>query len=383
MPEIAIIGGGIGGLSTAIALGRYGFAAEVFEEAPLLLDLGAAIALWPNAMRALQHLGLAQKVVDAAGVINEIRWLHPDGTILNSVALGSRETAAVALHRADLQKILLQELPTSLVHLGHSFLEQHDQKESTKINFNDSRSLESRLLIGADGVHSQVRPGITNEGSHYSRGYMVWRGISSVMPAALPSDAAMELHGRGKRFGIGPVGHGRVGWWAAANASLESGIVKELIADAHDELIELFDDWYPPVLDLIRSTPTILRTEASDRRSTTTWGRGRTTLLGDAIHPTTPNLGQGGCMAIEDAVVLSRCFEKYGLSESALRAYERVRYGRTRSITEFSRWYGAIGQWENSFAAGLRSTVIKTVPRSLIKQLMRLVFDYDAATVRI
>ena len=382
MPEIAIIGGGIGGLSAAIALGRYGFDAEVFEEAPVLLDLGAAIALWPNAMRALEHLELAKNVLDAAGVINEIRWLNHDGTLLNTVPLAS-DTPAVALHRADLQKILLQSLPTSLVHLGHSFLEQHDQTESTKITFNDSRSLECRFVIGADGVHSQVRPGITDEASHSPRGYIVWRGISSVMPAGIPADAAMELHGRGKRFGVGPVGHGRVGWWAAANASLESGLVKESVADAHDELLDLFDSWYPPVRDLIRSTPTILRTEASDRRSTQTWGRGRTTLLGDAIHPTTPNLGQGGCMAIEDAVVLSRCFEKYGLSESALRAYERVRYRRTTSITEFSRWYGAIGQWENSFASGLRNTVIRSVPRPITRQLMKFVFDYDAANVRI
>lgn len=383
MPDIAIIGGGIGGLSTAIALRQYGFDAEVFEQAPVLLDLGAAIALWPNAMRALQHLQIDDKVLDAAGVMNEIHWLTKDGQKLNSVRLAHSKTPAVAVHRADLQRILLNSLPSSVVHLGHSFVDANQSTESTTVVFDNQTSVRCRCLIGADGVHSDVRPLITEKPVDRFRGYIVWRGISSTTPEGITNDVAMELHGRGQRFGIGPVGHGRVGWWAAANTELEDFAARESIADAHDELLYLFDGWYSPVLDLIRSTQTILRTEASDRSSSTTWGRGRTTLLGDAIHPTTPNLGQGGCMAIEDSVVVARCFEKYGLSEAALRAYERVRYERTSAITYASRVYGEIGQWENQIATFVRSKVISALPGFLIKQLMKPVFDYDATSVRI
>jgi 2-polyprenyl-6-methoxyphenol hydroxylase-like FAD-dependent oxidoreductase len=383
MPDIAIIGGGIGGLTTAVALRRYGFDAHVFEQAPALLDLGAAIALWPNAMRALQHLDLADKVLANAGVINEIRWLNPEGKTFNSVRITNPATPAVAVHRADLQKILLQSVPSSAVKLGYSFLKQHHEPDSTTVSFTNSESIDCRFLIGADGVHSDVRSDITDQDSLRFRGYIVWRGISSVMPSQISPDAAMELTGRGKRFGIGPVGSGRVGWWAAANDSLENPIGKESAQDAHNELLELFQGWYSPVLELVQATKTILRTAASDRSATTTWGRGRMTLLGDAIHPTTPNLGQGGCMAIEDSVVLARCFEKYGPSEAALRAYERARYGRTAAITATSRIYGQIGQWENRTATTVRRAAISVVPEVLIKQLMRIIFDYDAARVRI
>lgn len=383
MREIAIIGGGIGGLSTAIALSHQGFDVEVFEQAPVLLDLGAAIALWPNAMRALHHLQIADKVLDAAGVITQIHWLSHNGQRINSIQLPQSETPAVALHRADLQRILLNSLPRSLVHLGYSFVDANHSTDSTTVAFDNRPSVTCRYLIGADGVHSDVRLLVTEKPVDRFRGYVVWRGISSTTPAKIQTDAAMELHGRGKRFGIGPVGHGRIGWWAAANTELESFVAKESIADAHDELRELFDGWYSPVLDLITSTPTILRTEASDRPASTAWGRSRTTLLGDAIHPTTPNLGQGGCMAIEDGVVLARCFVKYGPSEGALRAYERVRYARTSAITSASRVYGDIGQWENRHATTVRRKVISALPDLLIKQLMKFVFDYDAATVRI
>jgi len=107
------------------------------------------------------------------------------------------------------------------------------------------------------------------------------------------------------------------------------------------------------------------------------------TLLGDAIHPTTPNLGQGGCQAMEDAIVLARCFEKYGLSEDALRTYERLRRARTATLTQISRYYGRVGQWENALARVIRRIGLSLVPESLAHRSMQIVFDYDATKIRI
>jgi len=383
MVEIAIVGGGIGGLTAAIALRQYGFQPQVFEQAPALLDLGAAIALWPNAVRALQHVGIGDQVLSAAGVINEICWLTREGNSLKSVRIANPSSPAVALHRADLQRLLLQALPASLIKLDHSFLKHTRDTDSIELTFNNSQSTACSFLTGADGIHSDVRAEIVGDTSPEFRGYIVWRGIAPAAPDNIPSDVAIELHGRGERFGIGPVGGGRIGWWAAANTSVENLVAVEVRSDAHDELLDLFHGWYSPVRKLIESTSVILRTEAMDRPATTTWGRGRTTLLGDAIHPTTPNLGQGGCMAIEDAVVLARCFEKYGLTEAALRAYERARYSRTANITMLSRLYGDIGQWESPMGAFVRSKTISLLPTFVIQRLVKIVFDYDAATVRI
>jgi len=107
------------------------------------------------------------------------------------------------------------------------------------------------------------------------------------------------------------------------------------------------------------------------------------TLLGDAIHPTTPNLGQGGCLSIEDALVLARCFEKYGASEDALRHYERLRYHRTAALTRISRYYGSVGQWENVWARALRRSFISLAPEQLAQRMMQIVFGYDAAKIRV
>lgn len=363
--QIAIIGGGIGGLTAALAFRQFGFQAEVFEQAPALLEVGAAIAIWPNAMRVLERLQLSEKIFEKAGVMKDIEWRDRNGFTINRVSIAK---TAVALHRADLQSTLLHSLPDDSIHLDHSFVNYKQDNDKVIATFANGNSVAADFLIGADGIHSDVRLQFINDGEPVFRGYTVWRGISPEFPGQLPSATAIELHGRGKRFGIGPVGLGRVGWWATANAT------------DTDDLMSLFAGWYRPVLELIEATPkkSILKTPAMDREPINNWGNGRMTLLGDAIHPTTPNLGQGGCLAMEDAFVLARCFEKYGAVEEALRSYERVRYKRTAAVTKYSRYYGAVGQWENVWARGLRKTALTLVPETIAQRLMQIVFDYDA-----
>ena len=374
MVQLAIIGGGIGGLTAALALRQCGFEPEVFEQAPALLDVGSAIALWPNAMRVLDRLQLADKILERAGVLEEVRWLDQHGRLINGVRIsGGRRFPSVALHRADLQHILLQALPETSIHLGHSLVsyELRDGRVITK--FTNGNSIESDFLIAADGVHSRVRAQFINDGDPIERGYTIWRGISPAILSAIPPGTALELYGRGKRFGIGPIGLGRTGWWATVNNNHA------------DDLSELFAGWYRPVLELIETTPasSILKTGAFDRLPVRNWGDGRMTMIGDAIHPTTPNLGQGGCLAMEDAVVLARCFEKYGASEQALRGYERCRYQRTTMISRYSRYYGSVGQWENVCARAARRTALALVPETLALRLMQVFFDYDATLAHV
>lgn len=373
MVQIAIVGGGIGGLTAALALRQSGFLCEVFEQAPALLDIGAAIAIWPNAMRVLEHLKVAAAIIDEAGEMEKIRWADQHGRLINEVSISetatNRKVPAVALHRADLQTTLLHALPQASIHLGHSLVKYTEQSDKVIATFANDHSIEADVLIGADGVHSDVRAQLLNDGEPIHRGYTVWRGISPTCPPAIPPATAIEFQGRGKRFGIGPVGLGRTGWWASSNTDME-------------DLLHLFAGWYQPVLQLIEATPpsSILKTGAFDRNASQLWGRGRLTLLGDAIHPTTPNLGQGGCLAMEDALVLARCFEKFGATEEALRRYERCRYQRTTSVSKYSRYYGAAGQWEDVFARALRRAALSLVPEAVARGLMQIVFDYDATT---
>lgn len=373
MVQIAIIGGGIGGLTAALALQQYGFQAEVFEQAPVLLDVGAAIAMWPNAMRVLEHLQLAENIREHGGVVEELCWMDQNGFLINRVSIKEEKTPAVALHRSDLQRTLREALPPSTIHLGHTIVEHKQSSDKMVATFAIGQSVEAEFMIGADGVHSRVRSHFLNDGDPISRGYTIWRGTAPTTPAAIPPATGIELYGRGKRFGIGPVGLGRTGWWASANT------------DHTDKLTDLFAGWYAPVLELIEATPlsSILKTAATDRDPNKRWGVGRMTLLGDAIHPTTPNLGQGGCFSIEDALVLARCFKKYGLSEAALRSYEHLRHSRTAMLTRTSRLYGRVGQLENIWARALRRTSFALVPEPLAQRLMQTVFDYDATKIRV
>jgi len=379
--RIAIVGGGIGGLTVALALREFGFEVEVYEQAPALLDVGAAIAVWPNALRVLDRLGLTEVINEHAGAIDEIRWLDQHGFLVNRVPV----SRSVALHRADLQSTLLHALPPSWIKLGHSLVAYETRGDKVVASFANGEEIEADFLFGADGIHSDVRLKLLGNDQPIYRGYTVWRGIASVAPTAIPANTAIEIHGRGQRFGIGPVGNGRVGWWAAANAAEPATSHEHHVEDAQHELLRSFKGWYPPAVELIAATlpQLILTTAAYDREPTRTWGNGRITLLGDAIHPTTPNLGQGGCLAMEDALVLARCFHEYGPTEEGLRKYEGCRYSRTAAITKYSRYYGRVGQWGNPFVRGVKKSILSLAPEAVILRLMQTVFDYDATSTPI
>ena len=397
--RIAIIGGGIGGLSASLALRQFGFEPEVFEQAPELLEVGAAIAVWPNAMRLLQRLGIGGTVVQHAGVIEQVRWLTQDGTPLNHVRLQPTDAPAVALHRAELQSALVRALPANSIHLGHVFVGCRQEGALVNARFAGGSSIDCDLLIGADGLHSQVRKQFLDDQPPSFRGYTTWRGIADSTPATTVPGTAVEIYGRGKRFGIGPVGQGRIGWWATVNdqekrADGGEPIVADASPPSRQELLRLFEGWCQPVLELIQTTrsTSMVKNAVFDRSPTRKWGTGRITLLGDAVHPTTPNLGQGGCMAIEDAVVLARCLHKSSelnraASESdidsTLRTYEGLRRARTSAIATYSRRYGDIGQLESATAARLRNMMLALLPQLLTQRLLQMVFSYDAYAVSI
>ncbi|HEX7317855.1 MAG TPA: FAD-dependent monooxygenase [Pyrinomonadaceae bacterium] len=380
--RIVIIGGGIGGLAAALALRREGFAPVVCERAPVLLEVGAAIAVWPNAFRVLERLDLGETVLARAGRMRSVRWLGRDGRQYNRFTFPETGSPAVALHRADLQGALLRSLPPESVQLGKTFAGFVEEGEEVRARFKDGTELVCDVLVGADGLHSRVRARLLDDGEPVYRGYTVWRGVARVEHAALPAGTASEIYGEGQRFGVGPVGLGRTGWWATANEPLA---VAESAAEHAPKLLRLFDGWCAPVRELIDATPseTILRNAAYDRPAAARWGAGRVTMLGDAAHPMTPNLGQGGCVAVEDAAVLARSLAKYKDVNLALRLYESRRRARAERVVSFSRRYGAFGQWQSGAATGLRARLLSSVPESVGRRLLARVFDYDAYQVEV
>jgi len=221
--RIAIIGGGIGGLTAALALRQCGFEPQVFERAPHLLEVGSAILMWPNAMRVLQRLGLAGTIREHGAVLEKSRWLRHDGKLLNQFSLPGTDVPAIALHRADLQQALVRALPQDSIHLDHVFEAYEQLPDRTVARFRCAPLVECEVLIGADGLHSRAREQLLDDGAPTEHGYVAWRGVVPNTPKSVALATATEIYGRGQRFGIGPLGSGKVGWWASANKSLLQG----------------------------------------------------------------------------------------------------------------------------------------------------------------
>lgn len=353
-PKILIIGAGIGGLTSSVALRQAGFRVEVFERTAELKEVGAGIGLSANAMRVLKHLGLMQQVVSRGTVIGAAISYTSKGVTLSRMPTNLTDVPTVCLHRAELQQALFSALAPDCVRLGEEFVHFKNTSEGVTAHFASGHTASGDVLIGADGLRSKVRAQLLGESAPVYRGYQCWRGVCDY-PA---SQFLTETCGMGLRVGLVPIGRRGTAWWCTANEA-ESG--DDRPEGAKSKLLRLFGNWHRPIPDIIAATDpaVIIKTAIHDRLPVKTWSKGCCTLLGDAAHPTTPNMGQGGCMAIEDAPVLARCLSNYTDCATALRVYERIRYERTTKVTRISHYYGVIGQWSNPGAVWFRDMLFR------------------------
>ena len=365
-----VVGGGIGGLSAAIALRRAGVEATVFERAGELREIGAGISLWANAIKALKKIGLYDAVRAVGRPLRpggELRFSN--GEVFHEVSAAAMEESfgdvTVALHRADLQEALLGALDGAAVRLGADFRASEQDEKGVVARFADGREDRGDLLVGADGLRSTVRTQLLGDGPPRYAGYTAWRGVVELEDDPVPGRAGFEAWGRGGRFGLVKLGRGRVYWFATKNAPER----EEEAAGRKEELLARFGGWYEPIPAVIEATAEsdIHYDGVYYREPVKRWGEGRATLLGDAAHPMTPDLGQGACQAIEDAVVLAGCLEEGDGIETALRLYEARRADRTAYVVRQSRRLGRLGQLENPLACGLRDAALKAIPRRLLR----------------
>jgi 2-polyprenyl-6-methoxyphenol hydroxylase-like FAD-dependent oxidoreductase len=370
-PKVIIIGGGIGGLTAAVALARQGLAAEIYEQAPELKEVGAGVGLWANALWALDQIGLAHEVVRLGERVPRQGVKSPDGSWLMCFPQETLErrwgAGFTAVRRADLQRLLADQLDPAAIHLGARCTGFQDTRGAVTARFADGREARADVLIGADGVHSGVRAKLLGAAPLRYRGYTSVRALTPPGSVPLPGDG-IETWGRGARFGIAPAPGERIIWYAAWNAPA---------GEKHDHGIRsrlrtLFGGWHDPIPAVIEATPedAIVRNDIYDRWPARTWTRGRVALIGDAIHPMTPDLAQGACNAIVDATTLASCLAEAADPLVALPEYQRRRWRSAARTTLLARGSGRMGQWGGRHTCAARDALLRAMPLSLqLRQL--------------
>ena len=332
-----IIGAGIGGLTTAIALKRAGYQIEVYDRVKELRPVGAGISLWSNGVKVMNWLGLGDEIHKIGGEMNRMTYLSKENELLNDIDLlplidqvGQRP---YPVSRSELQSMLLEQLGKEHVTLETKCIGAKEEGNQVTAIFEDGSMATGDVLIAADGVRSVLRNYVTQqEPEPRYADYVNWNGLVDASPELADKHSWVIYVGDGKRASMMPVGGDR--FYYFFGVPMEKGTVVEP-QDRRDELAKLFQGWPEPVQNLIQQLNPLEtnRLEIHDLDPLEKLARGRVVLVGDAGHATTPTLGQGGCQAMEDAEILCRYLVTTNISvEDALQRYEAARKERTARL---------------------------------------------------
>ena len=337
--KIVVVGAGMGGLSAGIALTQAGHEVEIYDRVSTLRAAGAAISVWSNGIKVLNALGLRNEVAAIGGQMDRMGYCDSNGKILTDFSLiplmervGQRP---YPISRTALQTLLLDTFGRDRVYLGRKCVGVEQDAERARVLFDHGDSVEADLVIGADGARSVVRDyvvGRTIERQYV--GYVNWNGLIEMNAEWIPEHNWMMYVGEHKRVSLMPAGNGQVYFFL--DVPLPIGTVNDP-KNYRNELLEFFQGWAEPVQRLIQTLDPdrTNRVEIHDVEPLNQFVRDRFVLLGDAAHSMAPDLGQGGCLALEDAWVLSNCLTS-DLTAS-LETYERSRLERARSVVERAR----------------------------------------------
>ena len=335
--KVVIIGAGMGGLATGIALRQAGYEVEIYDKVSELRPAGAGISLWSNGVKVLNRLGLGKEIASIGGKMERMAYYSNTGEKLTDFSLsplveqvGQRP---YPVSRTDLQQMLLDAFGTENVQLNSKCVAVEQDANSVTALFEDGHQATGDVLIGADGTHSTVRRYLLGYASERRYvGYVNWNGLVPISDDLAPENSWVIYVGEHKRASMMPVGGDR--FYFFFDVPLPKGTVSEP-EQRREELAGFFKGWAEPVQTLIQRLDPLKtnRVEIHDIEPLEKLAQGRVALLGDAGHSTAPDLGQGGCQAMEDALVLANCLLTNNLSvEDALKRYEAARKERTAQV---------------------------------------------------
>lgn len=372
--KIAIIGGGIGGLTAALALKQSRQEFVIYESATEIKPVGAGIVMANNAMQIYDKLGVRHKIENAGCKISNIKITDTQLKTISDTKLDKFENKYgvynVAIHRADLQKILADEIGFENIQLSKRLL-KIEKDNAFKLTFEDGTTVNYEVVIGADGIKSAVRNQLFGIGNIRDTKQRCWRGVSEFDWTLKYNYEAFEAWGKGKRFGFVKISDKKIYWYAVINKTLMKG---------NSTITELFKEFHPEVLQIILETPKdkISFSDIIDLQPIYQWQNGKVCLIGDAAHATTPNMGQGACQAVEDAYVIGQLFKHGKSAEEVFTQYEKLRMKKAHFIVNTSWRIGKVAHFENSIAVWLRNALVKTMSKSASEKQLNKVFSIES-----
>ncbi len=392
--KVLIAGGGLGGLTAAICLTKAGFDVEVYEQAPELGEVGAGVQLSANAVRVLVDIGLAPDLEAVAVKPQGYQFrLFDTAEVIQEIPLGESYVQRhgvpyYTVHRADFHDMLvrrLADLKTDAIHLSARATGFTEDDGGVTLSLEDGRTARGDVLVGADGIKSQIRAQIVgNVEAHYV-GDVAWRIMVPV--DRLPADQR-DNGGLSTEIWVGPTRHAVVYYLRSGSILNFVGLVEYgeredenwTARRSWDELKADFAGWHPRIQAIIDAADKdqCFRWAMNDRAPVSNWSTERATLLGDAAHPTLPYMAQGACMAIEDGAVLARCLAKVGEPEEALNMYQRNRLDRTARVVTESAANGRLFHLDT--VEELHAAFSK---RDMAAERTRWLFSYDPLTVEL
>lgn len=281
-----------------------------------------------------------------------------------------------SIHRADLHELLLNRLPPEKVRLNKRCVDIVQMDGEVKLSFQDGSTVMANHVVAFDGIHSVARKKFSPQVQTRYAGYTCWRAVTTKLPAGLNPDVTSETWGPGKRFGIVPLTHNRLYWFACVNTSENNSSMQSLDPSG---LMEYFKTFHAPIPEIIRNTPAenMIWNDIIDLPPLKQFAFGNIVLAGDAAHATTPNMGQGACMAIEDAVVLANAIGETRVGSEAFRIFEEKRISRTTRVVKDSWLLGKVAQAENPVLVQLRNWAFRRMPASATDRQFKFIYDVN------
>jgi 2-polyprenyl-6-methoxyphenol hydroxylase-like FAD-dependent oxidoreductase len=366
--RILVVGAGISGLATAIALKRAGREVLVIERAAELREIGAGISLWPNAVNALRRLGVGAAIEAAGAPARDAAfrgWRGAQlGPSITSRLQGRFGAPLIMIHRARLQAEMRGAVGPGAIRLGAECRSLDQDERGVTLRLADGRVERAAVVIGADGLRSRVRTALACGRPPRYAGITAWRGVVPLDDTLRSRTSNGESLGHGSLFGVARINGSQAYWWASVK--LRESVGGEPAAEK-SALLEAFSDWHDPIPELVAATPpsAIIRTCLYERPALERLSIGRIALAGDAAHPMLPNLGQGACQAIEDAVVVA---DELAASDDVVAALSRYSVRRARhaaNVVKASRQMSRIAHLHNPVTAALRNTLMRVSTESM------------------